>query len=41
MRGVMTGEREGSFVVSTLECFVGFGSGTVVNGDWEAFFGDV
>ena len=37
----MAKEWELAFTLSSLDGFVDFGGGAVVDEDWEAFFGDV
>ena len=37
----MWGEREVAFGLGAVVGLVDFGSGAVVDGDWEAFLGDV
>lgn len=38
---VLADEREGAFAVGPIYGLVDFGGGAVVDGDWEAFVGDV
>lgn len=38
---VLAGEREGAFTVGAIYGFVDFGSGAIIDGDGEAFVGDV